>query len=176
MPKIILEHKMDCQDEFTVLQSWTFAHVKPEMMDMCAPVGAYLLKRYAGFQPGDTLRLRLVDQCPKCQKLVDHEKLEHYDPARRPNPDMICLDCQRRVTKSARTGKVHLQDPTTSENRGLCGEMGEHTMSWHEIKRGRITCATCLQIHTRTERIQDVHSMQHRDVAAYMHEVGRHFE
>ena len=45
---------------------------------------------------------------------------------------------------------IHLFDPAKS-NRGVepdsvCGEPGQ-TRSWHEIKRGRITCGKCLTLY-----------------------------
>ena len=45
------------------------------------------------------------------------------------------------------TSAVHLQDYRKADGVALCGENGK-TMSHHEIKRGRITCATCLTTYT----------------------------
>ena len=42
---------------------------------------------------------------------------------------------------------VHLQDYGNPDGTTLCGTNGK-TMSHHEIKRGRITCAACLATYT----------------------------
>ena len=55
------------------------------------------------------------------------------------------------------SGPVHLFDGRLS-NRvhpqlgAYCGETGNiRAMTWHELKRGRITCAECLQEYARRE-------------------------
>ena len=45
------------------------------------------------------------------------------------------------------TKTVHLQNHGKAAGVALCGANGK-TMSHHEIKRGRITCATCLATYT----------------------------
>ena len=45
------------------------------------------------------------------------------------------------------TSAVHLQDYGKPDGTALCGSNGK-TMSHHEIKRGRITCAACLTSYT----------------------------
>ena len=48
---------------------------------------------------------------------------------------------------------THLHDSKTPyyAPRALCGREGERTMSRHEIKRGRITCARCLEVYAERE-------------------------
>ena len=49
---------------------------------------------------------------------------------------------------------VHLFDPAKSnsgvEPDSVCGKLGQ-TRSWHEIKRGGITCAQCLTLYGERE-------------------------
>lgn len=40
--------------------------------------------------------------------------------------------------------KTHLQDSAQPAGTARCGAVGVVTLSRHEIKRGRITCAECL--------------------------------
>jgi len=85
------------------------------------------------------------------------------------------------------TSQLHIQDPTTTERRGLCSATHEPTrtlpVAWKativnpdEPKGGRITCPACRSIHNRRVRIEEVHCMRHADVAAYMHEIGHKYE
>ena len=51
---------------------------------------------------------------------------------------------------------VHLFDPRRSNAGAKDGEDSYcekpgRTMSWHELKRARITCATCIRLYTERE-------------------------
>ena len=186
MPTMLLEHKMESQDEFELVESWYLNTASPQI-DMASDLAGVLMRGEIGVQHGDTLRVRLVAKCPTCLELRNHDDMEHYDPERKDNPDAICIPCWHKANinsgvmpllntpEPAQSKPVHIQDPTTSENRGLCGDLVNRLMSG-KVKRSLITCATCRSIQNRTERIEEVHCMQHRDVAGYMHEVGNRFE
>ena len=51
------------------------------------------------------------------------------------------------ATTLTATLTIHLQDDRETDGVALCGTTAagdERAMSWHEIKRGRISCVPCL--------------------------------
>ena len=53
-------------------------------------------------------------------------------------------------------GDVHLQDTGQPDGVALCGCIRVKTMSHHEIKRQRITCAACLKEHAARRRQDEI--------------------
>ena len=94
MPQILIEHKMDCQSEWTLVESWHLDSAPPDR-DMARDVAGFLMRGECDLQHGDTMRVRLVAKCPTCLELRDHDQMEHYEPARKSNPGAICVSCLR---------------------------------------------------------------------------------
>ena len=94
MLKMYLEHKMDCQSEWTLMESWELESAPPDR-DMSRDVAGYLMRGECSLEHGDTMRVRLVARCPTCLKIRDHDQIEHFDPESKSNPGAICVSCLR---------------------------------------------------------------------------------